>query len=218
MSDHDDGIDDARADGIATNIDLAFRFLGEAFDDPSRLDEIPSGTALVVLPADDPETTAANLALAGRLSEEGRDVRMHRLGAAPGERSALAYRTVRPRWPTEGIDPVAEYDRATDTLFVDFFNGRRRGIDIPTRDLGLLFVDRNTEEVIANLVPDFLSRVVPRDPSLIDVLLRPETTLHGITRDEVREVRAALGHRDPGPDAPPATFAAIAERLELLTA
>ena len=218
MNDRDDGIDDAKTARIGKNIDLAFRFLDEVIDDPSRLAEIPDGATVVALPPDDPELARENVGKAARLSKGGRVVRLYRVGAPPDERFVWSYRTVTPRWPTEGIDPVAEYHAEPDVLVVDFFNGQRPGIRIPAGKFGLLFVDPETEEVVVNILPRFLSEVVPADPSLIDILLRPETTLHGISLEAVVKIKRSLMGDPPLPNIPPASFEMIVERLELLTA
>ena len=219
MTEHDDGIDPAAADRIAKNIDLAFRFLGEAIDDPTRLAEIPDGATGVVLPPDDPEPATENMGKAIRLHEGGRDVRMYRLGAPAGERAVFSYRSLTPRWPTVDIDPVAKYDRATDILVVDFFNGRRRGtVQVPAGEFGVIFVDPDTEEVIVNVLLGFLARAIRRDPSLIDVLLRPETTLRGVSRPDIVEMKRRLAGDRGWSDERPASSAALTERLELLTA
>ena len=218
MNDRDDGIDDAKAARIGKNIDLAFRFLDEVIDDPARLAELPDGATVAPLPPDDPELARETVDKVARWSEGGRDVRLYRIGAPPGERFAWAYRTVTPRWPTEGIEPVVEYHAKPDVLVVDFFNGRRQGIEIPTREFGTIFVDQETEEVVVNILPRFLGQVIQRDPGLIDVLLRPETTLYGISRDDVERIRRTLVGDRPVPDASSTSFAAIVERLELLTA
>ncbi|MDP9364860.1 MAG: hypothetical protein M3Q10_11670 [Chloroflexota bacterium] len=218
MSDRDGRIGEVQATRIGKNIDLAFRFLDEVLDDPARLAEIPDGSTLAILPPDDPELAAENTDKAIRLDRAGKNVRLYALGRPPGERSVWAYRTVTPRWPTKGIDPVAQYDARSDILVVDFFNGRRQGVDLPTREFGTLFVDRDTEEVVAHVLPYFLSRAVRKDPGIIDVLLRPETTLHGITRQEVADIRHVLTGETLPVEAAPASFAVITERLELLTA
>lgn len=67
MTTGDDGITDERAERIGQNIDLAFRFLDEVLDDPSRLDALPDEATVVFVPGDDPGLAAANLATAERL-------------------------------------------------------------------------------------------------------------------------------------------------------
>lgn len=218
MTDHDDGIDAARAALIEKNIDLAFRFLKELIDDPEKIGQVPSGSTVYVMSRGEPEFNRIQMARAQRAAESGRLAHLWQLDAPPGERSALEVRTTKPRWPTEGLDPVALYDRAKDLLVVDFFGRRRAGVPIPTDAFGILFVDLATDEIVVHVLPAFLSQAVPRDPTLIDVLLRPETVLEGITRDEVRAIRNALAHHGVVLPPVPAPFEELTEHLQLLTA
>lgn len=220
MNEPDDGIDEARAATITKNIDLAFRSIAEMLDDPSKIEQVPDGATLFVAPEDNPALERNQTQRALEMAAAGQTSYLWRLGRPPGERSAWHVRTLTPRWPTDGIDPVAVYDHATDLLVVDFFNNRRHGdTKIGTPDLGILVVDSATNEVIANALPEFLDRLVRRDPTMIDVLLRPETELRGVTRQEIVRLRARLrGEAGLAVAAAPATFAAISERLEKLSA
>ncbi|HET8523368.1 MAG TPA: DUF5647 family protein [Thermomicrobiales bacterium] len=56
------------------NIELAFTFMHDVLDDPALLDEIPDGVTLVLIPADDPATAEANLAIATAEARRGRNV------------------------------------------------------------------------------------------------------------------------------------------------
>lgn len=212
----DDTRDDARAAQIERNIELAFQFAKELVEDPTRMEQLPAEATVFVAPPDDPGFNEEQLGRAMRAAKTNKQVYLWRLGAPTGERAAFLTRVFAPRWPTHGIDPAAVYDRVSDTLVVDFFRGRRPGIPIPSEVFGLLFVDEQTEEVVGNILPEFLSRVVRRDVALIDVLLRPETELHGITRQEVGQIRDALRRDAAAPAAPPASFATLVERMEHL--
>jgi hypothetical protein len=220
MTQHDD-IDEERAALIDRNIELAFALAHEIVEQPARLDELPSGAMVFVVPPDDPAFAEAQTNRALRAARTGNEAYLWRLDAPAGERAAFRARVITPRWPMEGIDPAAVYYRAIDTLVVDFFHGRREGVPLPGERFGVLFIDEGTEEVVVNILPQFLSRVVRRDYALIDVLLRPETELHGITQAEVRQIRNMLAHSTSEAAAPPAEFLTIVahmEKLEALTA
>jgi hypothetical protein len=214
MTEQDD-IDAATAELITRNIDLAFRMLGEMVDDAGKIGQVPDGATVFVAPPDDPEVEHVQLQRAMEAAASGKAAYLWRLAVPAGGRSAWQVRALTPRWPTEGIDPVAVYDRATDLLVVDFFRGRRRGdIAFGIRDLGMLSVDSTTLEVVANVLPAFLETMVARDPTMIDVLLRPETELRGISRSDIAQLRSRL-RRDAGlgEGEAPVTFAVFTERL-----
>ncbi|HEU5430632.1 MAG TPA: hypothetical protein VFU81_03165, partial [Thermomicrobiales bacterium] len=205
MSDRE-AMDDERAAFIDANIDLAFRFLEELFDEPARIEQVPSGSTVYVVPPDAPAVWRGQTARALRAAESGKAAYLWRLGVPAGERAAWRAHVIAPHWPTEGIDPAALYDRASDTLVIDFFRGRRQGVPIPSESYGLLYVDQETDEVVVNVMPQFLAGVVHRDSSLIDLLLHPATQLRGITVDEVREMRNSLLHAEADSLAPLASF------------
>lgn len=56
------------------NIDAAFTFLSQIFNDPSMLDTIPDGATIVFIPKDDQEAAAANLELGISAVQSGADV------------------------------------------------------------------------------------------------------------------------------------------------
>lgn len=56
------------------NIDAAFTFLSQVFDDPSILDTIPDGATIVFIPRDDPAAAASNLKLGISTVQSGADV------------------------------------------------------------------------------------------------------------------------------------------------
>jgi hypothetical protein len=221
MSDRETIDDDSRNAFVEANIDLAFQFLEEIIDEPTRGEHLPSGSTVYVVPPDAPALLRGQTGRALRAAQAGASAYLWRLGVPPGERAAWRAHVISPHWPTEGIDPAALYDRASDTLVIDFFRGRRQGKPIPSEAQGLLYVDEETDEVVVNVVPQFLGAVVSRDPNLIDVLLRPETELRGMTADEAREMRDSLAGGDAAAPETLASFADLAtrmERLEPLTA
>ena len=59
---------------VERNIDAAFAFLSQAFDDPSILDTIPDGATIVFIPKDDPAAAASNLELGISAVQSGADV------------------------------------------------------------------------------------------------------------------------------------------------
>jgi len=202
---------------VTRNIDLAFQFLNEVIDAPARADEVPSGASIFVMPAADPEFNREQMELARIAATAGRETFLWRLGVPPEERAAFRVSSLTPRWPQVGIDPVAFYDRDEDILIVDFFNDRRRGtVTIGTGEFGELHVDAATGEIIAQVLPHFLAAAVPREPSVIDILLRPETELRGVTRTEVVEIKRALLADHWQPEAPIASFAAMTDPLARL--
>jgi hypothetical protein len=143
---------------ITKNIDLAFRFLEEVIEEPARADTLPERATLFLLPPDDPGFNQEQMVLAQMAATTGKETFIWRLGAPKGEQPAVPVRSITPRWPRAGIDPIAVYDRDSDILVVDFFNGTRRGeIEIGTREFGVLLVDSDTEEIVVNVVPRFLS-------------------------------------------------------------
>jgi hypothetical protein len=212
----DDRTDEAKAAQIERNIELAFAFAQEIVDDPARLEQLPVEATVFVAPIDDQALVREQGGRALEAAKTTRNTYLWLLGAVEGERAARHVRFFTPRWPTRDIEPAAVYDRPSDTLIVDFFHGRRRGIAIPSEAFGLLIVDEQTEEVVANILPQFLSRLVRRDYTLIDGLLRPETDLHGITREEAVSLRDALRREAAAPAAPPAAFPDLIAHMEHL--
>jgi hypothetical protein len=206
---------DEQAAFIDANIDLAFSFLEEIIDEPDRIGQMPSGSTVYVVPPDAPAVLRGQTARALRAAQAGKNAWLWRLGVSGGDRAAWRAHVVSPRWPTEGIDPAALYDHASDTLVVDFFRGRRQGGPIPSESFGMLYVDQDTDEVVVNVLPQFLGSVVRRDPRLIDLLLRPESELRGITADEARSLRASL-LRGVVESAPVATFVDLSRRMRQL--
>jgi hypothetical protein len=194
---------DAEVAQIEANIDLAFRFMEEAIDDPAILDKIPNGAAVVFLPADNPDLSMANFALATKLAEGGRQVQMRVVGGSVPE--AERWREVdqrdfklthlRPRW-VEGLDPNdlrIIYDHERDVLLIDLVAGRRTGTAVPFRGIYMV-VDMPTPEAFGYLVPGFLAHAVRKVPRLAQLLVVAD--LRPLTEDE-------LGGLDL-PDAEPA--------------
>jgi len=82
-----DGIDEATASRVTRNVDLVHRHLLAIIADPSLLERIPDGGAVVLIPDDDPELAAANLEGGMRRVRQGEDVTfLHvRPQAEPGD-------------------------------------------------------------------------------------------------------------------------------------
>jgi hypothetical protein len=168
---------------VEKRVELLFQFMREVIADPSRLDEIPpSGSVVVILPADDPEFAAHERAEAERLAAEGRHVVLVTVGAEPISEEGWARLNAElwsPNWAVdlERDQPRLVYDQERDVLIVDFAQGRRRGWTWPHNELSYRLIDEETEEAFGYLVPDFLAKAVPHVPNLARALriaeLRP---------------------------------------------
>lgn len=181
-----------RAAQVTANIRLAGQFLREAIAEPSILDAIPDGAAVVMLPHDDPDLARANFDLGLVLGDRGREVRWRRVGGPLPEAERWSavdlrdfrFREITPRWQ-EGLDPrdlVVVYDRDRDVLLIDMAAGRRRGVALPTGPIAALLVDLETQEVFGYVMPDFLTRAVRVAPRLAMLLAAAE--LRSLTEEE----------------------------------
>ncbi|MDQ3692458.1 MAG: hypothetical protein M3464_02355 [Chloroflexota bacterium] len=185
MSNFPEPVDTETYKLIIKNIDLAFAFVREVIADPTRLDDIPSsGSIVVILPPDDPDLAATNLAIAERLAADGKTVIVKQVGVAPitdegWERLNAKLPAWAPVWATDVAPEAATvvYDQQRDALLVDLAGGRRHGWGWPLNDLVYLLLDDETEEAFAYLIPHFLSNVVARVPELTKIMavadLRP---------------------------------------------
>ncbi len=211
MSEHDDGIGDAQAKRIAANIDLAFRFLGEAFDEPARLERIPDGASLVFVPDDDPDLAQANLARAVKLADEGHPVDLVPLGdpvaafrAASTDKLAVARTPSGERVIVRDLQKVhlseagreptqvaIVYDRTNDVLLVDLHPTSRPAVVLPPipggREYLSLRVDPDTAEVVGVRIEAFLALAVEREPFLLRALAIAE--VRGANDFETFELR-----------------------------
>lgn len=88
MSDDETGLNPEERAQIAGNRRLAGRFIREWIESPERVEPFPYGTAVVLMPPDDPVLAAANPALTEQLGSEGRTVRLHRLEVSPTDHPA----------------------------------------------------------------------------------------------------------------------------------
>lgn len=66
------------ADTTERNLTLAFDLLRAIGDDPSILNEIPDGVAVVLIPHDDPALAEANIELAIQTARTGQNVYIKR--------------------------------------------------------------------------------------------------------------------------------------------
>lgn len=163
---------------IAKRSALTFRFMREAIADPTRLDDIPSsGAVVVVVPADDPEFAAQEREFAERLSADGRHVIVKEVGVEPiteagWERLNAPIPAWSPKWAMD-LDfdrATIVYDQQRDVLLVDVSRGTRHGWAWPLNELIYLLLDAETEEAFAFLIPEFLAKTVQRLPELTRVL------------------------------------------------
>lgn len=76
MNERDAVLSEAERAQTDANLELAVRFIQEYLDDPDYFGEIPTGSAVVLLPPDDPDLAAANQLMAECLTGEGRTVRL----------------------------------------------------------------------------------------------------------------------------------------------
>lgn len=208
----------------AKNLGLAGRFLREALDDPRRLDTVPDGASLILVPYDDPELGVLNLGLASKRAAAGETVRLQRVGV-PGpetpqwqetdvfERSASH---LRPAWPT-GLDDahlVVGYDDERDALLVDFFADRRpAGAVLPISLYVWLLVDVVADEVVGLLVPHFRELLLRRAPLVGEFLLLSFAEVKDMSRAEAWRRRDEVGY-----GVHPPSFAVITGELARLIA
>jgi len=205
------------SDRIGSNIDLAFRFLAEAADDPSIIDEIEDGSTLVLLPPDrdgDPQLTTANLDNAQRLAAAGRRVTVWRV-----ETPSAGGHRVFGRWPVMqgGRSPAIAYDRARDVLEIDLLSTDEPTMPVRNRS-SVVRIDPGTGYVVGVTVPKFLAEAAQKSLLLFDLLLQPSARLEGISREELREIRNVLAYGKAPTPAHAATTEQIAEELLRLTA
>ena len=69
-----EAIDADATSRVNRNIELARRFTLALFEDPAKLDELPDGATLVLLPDDDPDLAESNLQGGIRMVRAGMDV------------------------------------------------------------------------------------------------------------------------------------------------
>lgn len=205
-------------DHIAKNIDLAFRFLGEAADDPAILDQIDHGRTLVLFPSDvqpDPELSETNAQLARRLAAAGHDVTTWAV-----ESSTPAGSRVLGRWPVlpAGKDPTVTYDRDRDVLEIDLLTTDRPAIPILSAPPVVLRVDPETGIIVGVTVSRFLAEAAPKSLLLFDLLLRPTARLYGVTPEELGAIRNALAHGRAATKPETVTTEEIASELVRLSA
>lgn len=102
--------------------------------------------------------------------------------------------TFTPSWPDLTSLPSDQvrltYDRATDTLFVDFYGEARPAASIPLdrgdRDYVYARIDPETDAVVGLQIEHFLSYAIEQHPELDDAL--DAMTLVGIGRDDLNSI------------------------------
>lgn len=88
----------------------------------------------------------------------------------------------------EELDPHSiqfDYDRETDTLFVEFFRDASAAVSVPLGEHGYARVDPSTQKVVGVMIEEFLAVVVYELPELLIVA---EGT-KGISKLEIDEIR-----------------------------
>ncbi|MGH2535165.1 MAG: DUF5647 family protein [Thermomicrobiales bacterium] len=74
MSTRTSTTDPATVATVERNLDLAQGYLLAMLDDPARMERVPGGASLVLLPRDEPDGFEANLNIAVALARKGRNV------------------------------------------------------------------------------------------------------------------------------------------------
>ena len=99
------------------------------------------------------------------------------------------------------------YERATDTMFVDFYGQARPAssepLDTGDRDYIFVRVDPKTGEVVGLQIEDFLAYAVEQNPVFTELLGLAE--LRGVDESEAGELRRRAGR----PADPRSFFAAL---------
>jgi hypothetical protein len=98
---------------------------------------------------------------------------------------------VRPRQPDlAAIDPqnvIAEYDRESDTLIVQFFGRGRPAVILHTGGVTDYWLDPETHEIIGLQIEGYLTQAVYQLPLLLDL-----AEFVGIGSDEVAQIRQRI--------------------------
>lgn len=188
MSDNARRLTPDEATQTTANLGLAAQFVRELIERPEDHEVLPEDALLVLLPGDDPgdpELSRANIQMADRFAAEGRHVVTWVVGMP-----ALSGPQALPRWPrTLGEGSGITYDRPKDLLTVVL--SRPEGPTTPVRvhPNATVLMDPDTRLVRVLTIPHFLAEAAPKSLALLDLLLRPDTTLVGISRDELRSLR-----------------------------
>ncbi len=98
---------------------------------------------------------------------------------------------VRPKQPDlAAIDPqnvIAEYDRESDTLIVQFFGRGRPAVILHTGGVTDYWLDPETHEIIGLQIEGYLTQAVYQLPLLLDL-----AEFVGISGDEVAQIRQRI--------------------------
>lgn len=104
-------------------------------------------------------------------------------------------RTIHPKMPAYGdLDWRTfrlDYDRLSDTLYLDFYGEPRAAISYPVTDHVLYSVDPETEAVVGYQIDGFLAHVVYTTPVFLDLAEQI-----GLSPDEVARIRAGIDPDD----------------------
>ncbi len=188
------------------NIRLTGRFMREVLTDPTLLVRTPGGSTLVLLPNDDPDLAAANLDLASRAIEPGREIRLQLVGAPTPDaeqwrtqdRRGFEFREMRPRWPEQ--PPVEHelrviYDGRRDVLRIDLYAGGPKEIAAPLSGSLFVLFDLDSQEAFGYLVPRFLARAVRRSPRMATILAVAD--LRDLRSEELGGLAEPEGEENP---------------------
>ncbi|MDQ3655849.1 MAG: hypothetical protein M3457_12315 [Chloroflexota bacterium] len=176
--------EEAQAVTISESLRLHERFIREAIDDTDRLDQIPDGAVLIILPSDNAELASRALAKAEQLRAEGRSIHLEQVGPelpnpSPwwiGERTPAHLKAWIPA--AESLLSAPEltivYDHQRDLLFARWDDNQRDGLAWPLQGGSLVLVDTASNLVFALIVPNFMAAMVPLIPPLASVVALAE--------------------------------------------
>jgi hypothetical protein len=200
------------------NLELTKRFVEELLDDPSGLDDVPEGSRIVLIPADDPELGQLNFETAVREMMQGRRVVMRLVGGLAPEAEAWKAADIRnifmhevkfPEKSLQASDVKIVWDQSRDTLLVDFFADRQ--FDVKWLPLGrhiMLRVETSNHEIVGYRISSFFQLDALRSLALLRAFRKAE--IRPITDQELGEgeleiVRQADSEFDDGEAAAVAT-------------
>ena len=199
----DDSIHPRIVDQTTKNLGLARRFLAEAFENDAIVDEIPSGTKLVLIPLEDPELAQMNFELAVRQMMQGERVAMRLVGGLTPEAEAWKAADVRNifvheiKFPDKELhagDVSIVWDQDRDTLLVNYFSDRE--LEVKWLDVGphvKLQVDAHNYEIVGYLVSSFFQMEALHSSALLRAFRKAE--IRPITDEELGNNDVAIVRR-----------------------
>ena len=175
-----------RAEAISANLALTRQFTAAILDDLSLGERMPLGASVYILPDDDPDRAAKNLAAAHQASQRGHDVIIWTTG---GQMTHL--QSVRPKWPAQAeyITLSVDYYADEDVLRVRFnglFDDQRPLENLEHNRFATITVDQETKEVVGYELPRFLAEAANVAPGLASWL--GVATLHGTTAADITQM------------------------------